>query len=198
MRISRIRLSRKLSPQDPRRGRTSTSSFGQPGSQERKFAPVAQPASRSPEFRRGTRKVQAEFPPSYPTMLSLRLLGSTGITPLPGYYGPVRLPTSPVLRLCIPEQRTARGGASQVPRPICRGALSPLTPESPAGALVQDFPADTGFIQSGGLATPIGVTRPIRVYLRYGSPLRSNQASAVEITLHPRWSSYMYSGLLTW
>src|ERR1035438_3735382 len=38
--------------------------------------------------------VQAACPSSYRIMFLLRPLGSTGVTPLPRYYGPVRLPTS--------------------------------------------------------------------------------------------------------
>src|ERR1039457_7210097 len=114
--------------------------------------------------------VQAEFPPSYPTMLSLRPLGSTGVTPLPRYCGPVRHPTSSPPGYAFPKRRTTKGWVSQVPRPICRDAQSPITPESPTGASVQCFPADAGFILFGGLATPIGVTRPNRVYLTLRLP----------------------------
>src|SRR5208283_4522725 len=84
--------------------------------------------------------VQAEFPPSYPTMLSLRPLRSTGITPLLRYYGPVRLPTSSPPSYAFPNDELLKGWVSQVPRPIFRDALSPITPESPAGASVQCFP----------------------------------------------------------
>src|ERR1039457_7109739 len=141
--------------------------------------------------------VQAEFPPSYPTMLSLRPLGSTGVTPLPRYCGPVRLPTSSPPGYAFPKRRTTKGWVSQVPRPICRDALSPITPESPTGASVQCFPADAGFILFGGLATPIGVTRPNRVYLTLRLAASHRRGFGCGDCSPPRSSGYMYSGLFT-
>ena len=41
-------------------------------------------------------------------MLSMRPLGSTGVTPLPRYYAPHRLPADAALRLCIPAKRRLR------------------------------------------------------------------------------------------
>ena len=58
---------------------------------------------------------------------------------------------------------------SQVPRLIYPCALSPTTPEGPAGALLIASPPIAGFITFGRLATSISVTRPNRVRLRYGS-----------------------------
>jgi len=56
----------------------------------------------------------------------------------------------------------------QAPRPICPRALSPTTPEGPARCLPV-APVVAGFILVGGLATFVFLSRPNRVYLRYGS-----------------------------
>ena len=69
-------------------------------------------------------------------------LGSTGVTPLRRDYAPLRLPSGPEGGYGFPPSvRPARchgrgrpGGASQVPRLICRRPPSPPTPESPAAA----------------------------------------------------------------
>ncbi len=45
------------------------------------------------------------------------------------------------------------GRVSQVPRPICRRAPSPPTPESPATASARCFVAGAGFSRFGSLAT---------------------------------------------
>ena len=52
---------------------------------------------------------------------------------------------------------------SQVPRLICSCALSPTTPEGPAGACSLLPPPIAGFITLGRLATSNSVTRPNRV-----------------------------------
>src|ERR1039458_2612799 len=82
--------------------------------------------------------IQAVFSSSYRFMLSVRPLRSTGITPLPRSYGPLRLPSGPPRRLCIPAGRWSLSlppcRASQAPRLIFPRALPPTTPESPAGA----------------------------------------------------------------
>ena len=82
--------------------------------------------------------IQAVFSSSYRFMLSVRLLRSTGITPLPRSYGPLRLPSGPPRRLCIPAGRWSLSlppcRVSQAPRLIFPRALPPTTPESPAGA----------------------------------------------------------------
>jgi len=117
---------------------------------------------------------QAGFPSSYRIVLSVRPLRSTGITPLPRYYGPLRLPTGPPRRLCLPTARwllsPPPGRASQAPRLICPRALSPTTPEGPLAACACCFTTGlSGFILVGGLATFVFLSRPNRVHLRYGS-----------------------------
>jgi len=47
-------------------------------------------------------------------------------------------------RVMSSSAANSESGASQVPPPICRDALSPFTPESPAGASVQGFPVRCG------------------------------------------------------
>ena len=69
--------------------------------------------------------------------------GSVGVTPLPRYYGPLRLPTGPPRWLCLPTARWSLAlppcRASQAPRLIFPRALSPTTPEGPASALACCF-----------------------------------------------------------
>ena len=64
---------------------------------------------------------------------------------------------SPVRSVGLPDTRL-----------ICRRPLSPVTPESRVVAIARCFTTRVGFRYSGTLATPIGVTRPNRVHLRYG------------------------------
>jgi hypothetical protein len=76
-------------------------------------------------------------------MREVRPLRSTGITPLPRYYEPVRLPAEAVGQLWIPIRRCAGFRAlrrvSQDPRPVCRHAPSPITPSSPVRASARCF-----------------------------------------------------------
>ena len=67
---------------------------------------------------------------------------------------------------------SSRPWVSQVPRLIFARALSPLTPEGSSSALAHCFPDDARLRLFGSLATFIGVTRPKRVRLRYGSRAR--------------------------
>ncbi len=82
--------------------------------------------------------IQAGYPSSHRIMLSARPLRSSGITPLLRYYGPLRLPTRPLQRLCLPSARwplpLPPGRASQAPRLFCPRALPSTTPEGPASA----------------------------------------------------------------
>jgi len=71
-----------------------------------------------PVVRSGIELIQAELPSSYGNTYQVGPLGSAGITPLHGYYGPRRLPAEAAGRLCFPAGRWARGPlrrASQVP-----------------------------------------------------------------------------------
>ena len=80
------------------------------------------------------------FPSSYRNMLPVRPLCSTGVTPLPRSYGPLRLPARAAPWLCIPSGRSGSVAlprpcrVSQVPRLIYSCALSPTTPEGPTSA----------------------------------------------------------------
>src|ERR1043165_3250828 len=49
--------------------------------------------------------IQAVFSSSYRFLFPLRPLCSTGVTPLLRSYGPLRLPTPPPRRLCLPVAR---------------------------------------------------------------------------------------------
>src|ERR1019366_3093602 len=64
---------------------------------------------------------------------------------LSAHYGPLRLPTGPPRRLCLPVARWSPllppCGASQAPRLIFSRALSPTTPEGPTAACACCFAA---------------------------------------------------------
>jgi hypothetical protein len=104
-------------------------------------------------------------------MREVRPLRSTGITPLPRYYGPVRLPAGAAVALWIPPRRCAVADAprrvSQDSPPLYRRA----PPQSPRVAqcvhrLVTSAPI-AGFSTFGRLAATTGVTRPNRVRMRW-------------------------------
>ena len=102
-------------------------------------------------------------------------LGSTGITPLPSYYEPLRLPAAPPRRLWL------RAGPWVPPKPpglpgssvnLSARAVS-NHPARPAGCncplLRQRYQAST-YLEAW--PPGISVSRPNRVCLRYGSRLR--------------------------
>jgi len=108
-------------------------------------------------------------------MLPVRPLCSTGVTPLLRSYGPLRLPARAAPWLCIPSGRwgpvtlSPPCRVSQDPRLIYPCALSPTTPEGPAGAcslLPRQCQASSSLAD---WPPPLSVTRPNRVHLRYGS-----------------------------
>ncbi len=123
------------------------------------------------------RCAQSALSPSYRRTSLAGLLGSTGITPLPGYYEPIRLPARPAGGYVFPppvEAATSPHRVSQVPRPICLRALSPTTPEGPMAACARCSAIGGGLPPLWQVGrTSIGVTRPNRVRLRYGSRIRS-------------------------
>ena len=153
MRISRIRLSWKLSPRGTRevlplrllaslcRGRETFSG-------SRVF-----PSCR---FLRSVDIVQAEFPLMTVDSVSNQAPSLHGRYPLPRYYEPVRLPN--VAARAVIDSRPAlvtpftgdensisppRHWVSQVPRLIFARALSPLTPEGSLSALAHCFLNDS-------------------------------------------------------
>ena len=95
-------------------------------------------------FRSGT-FVQAVLLTSDENANLAGVLRSTGITPLPRYYGPLRLPTGPASGYVFPRavepssgpEFGSPGRVSQVPRSICRHPPSSATPGSPAAALAR-------------------------------------------------------------
>ena len=112
---------------------------------------------------------QAAAPFLARNMREVRPLRSTGITPLPRYYEPVRLPAAADVQLWIPAHRCLA-----TPRRVSRGPTSsidtrpPLTPR--AVRCVRTLVASasiTGFSTFGRLATAIGFTRPNWVRLRW-------------------------------
>jgi hypothetical protein len=86
---------------------------------------------------------QAAAPFLARNMREVRLLRSTGITPLPRYYEPVRLPAGAGMRLWIPPCRCAvahtHRRVSQDPGLVCHRAPSPITPDSPMRAYARCF-----------------------------------------------------------
>ena len=91
-------------------------------------------------------------------MLSVRPLCSTGVTPLPRYYGPLRLPARAAPGYVFPAVRWSLSlppcRVSQVPRLIFPCALSPTTPEGPLGACPL-LPHRCQASSSGRLATSV-------------------------------------------
>jgi hypothetical protein len=120
--------------------------------------------------------VQAVLSSSCGNTFSAGSLRSTGVTPLPRYYGPLRLPIRPMSGYVFPplvEHPPPTGGrppdrASQVPWLVCRCPPSSITPESPAAAHARCFATGDRLRPSWRLATPNGLTRPNQVHLRYG------------------------------
>ena len=124
-----------------------------------------------------------------------------GRYPLLRYYGPVRLPHRAAPRVMsfprvVGEFASPPCRVSQVPRPICPYAPSPLTPESPAGA----HPLLPGGYQASSNPADwplsIGVTRPNRVHLRYGSQVRRARLRQPDCS-GPRSLGYLLNGQLT-
>ena len=141
-----------------------------------------------PRFRTGI-FIPAVFPSSYRCVLSTRPLGSIRVAGLPRYYGPLRLPPRPPRRLCLPAARGSLSlpprRASQAPRPIFPRALSPTTPEGPAGAPACHFPTGVFRLQlvrktgrlrlsneaeSSSLALRLACSPPEPHWLPYGNP----------------------------
>ena len=110
--------------------------------------PQSQSSSRlGADFRSGL--TQAVLRASDRDADSAGALCSTGVTPLPRYYSPLRLPTEasdgyvfppPVVTAPHPWVGTL-GWVSQVPRSICRHPPSSTTPGSPAAARARCFAA---------------------------------------------------------
>jgi hypothetical protein len=97
-------------------------------------------------FRSGT-GVQADLLTSDENMNLAGALGSTRVTPLHSYYGPLRLPAWPtdgygfpsiVDRRSQPDLRSP-DRASQVPALICRRPPSRITPRDPSAAFARCF-----------------------------------------------------------
>ena len=111
----------------------------------------------------------------------------------------------PVAPLWIPDTALRRRShaprrVSQDPRPLCRRAPSPTTPDDSVGASARCFPTDDRLHHLGRLAAATGVTRPNRVRLRWAhvfalpvarpaarppSPDRSTSRRVVTLTRGP-------------
>lgn len=103
-------------------------------------------------------------------------LGSTGVTPLPRYYGPVRSPPRRRHGYGFPCRRAGydpqRGGS---PRFLDR-SIAARRPHSPRGAGSPHLSVASRSVQASSSPAdwplPLCVTRPNRVRSRYGSQLR--------------------------
>src|ERR1035437_7128665 len=144
--------------------------------------------------------IQAGFSSSYRFMLPVRPLRSAGVPPPLRYYGPLRLPTGPPRRLCLPVTRWSPllppCGASQAPRLIFSRALSPTTPEGPTAACACCFAA--GFWlhpsrRTGHLRIPIEAESGSLALRLTGSPPESAGPSLEPslVRLHAEQAIYM-------
>ena len=121
--------------------------------------------------RDGATVTQAAAPFLARNVREVRPLRSTGITPLPHYYEPVRLPADAVERLGFPSAvaqlpaRVAGSPRTLHPSVIARPPQSPRTARC-VRVLVTSAPV-AGFSTFGRLAAAIGVTRPNRVRMRW-------------------------------
>src|ERR1039457_2563101 len=154
---------------------------------------------RCPSLRSGI-FIQAGFSSSYRFMLPVRPLRSAGVPPPLRYYGPLRLPTGPPRRLCLPVARWSPllppCGASQAPRLIFSRALSPTTPEGPTAACACCFAA--GFWlhpsrRTGHIRIPIEAESGSLALRLTGSPPESAGPSLEPslVRLHAEQAIYM-------
>jgi hypothetical protein len=83
----------------------------------------------------------------------VRPLRSTGVAPLPGYYGPIRLPQGRYNGILggLPEPALSKANGSS--RLIFRHMLPPYTPESPRAVFARCLTLGTGFTIPGRPAT---------------------------------------------
>jgi len=146
--ISRIRLSRKLSPQGSTLAKNQLSRAAKPRSPMRMV-----PQPRGCFLRRWT-GLQAAFPSSYLNRLASRPLPSTVVTRFFANMGRSDSRTGPSPGLWIPPERwlPPPRRVSQVPRLLYPRPPSPTTPESPVAASPLASPPVAGFIRSGSLA----------------------------------------------
>jgi hypothetical protein len=166
---------------------------------------VAQPKSPKRESfqRKDTRSgthAQAELPSFYPDTSLAGPLRSTGITPLPRYYAPRRLPTRAVRTVMIsrpPLDSRPPGRVSQVPgRSI--GTRCPL---SPRRVRQEHLPVATltiaGFTLSGGLATLTLCNEAETGSITCGSHRRLTRLRTPDCS-DARSFGYMSNGQFTW
>jgi hypothetical protein len=111
-------------------------------------------------------------------MLFVRPLGSTGVTPLPGYYGPHRLPADAASRLCIPARRWSRCRALTAGSPRFLNESFPARCPQPPRKARQRSCSRYSFaggrlhhLRQAGRPS-LCVTRPNRIQLLYGSQVR--------------------------
>jgi len=103
-------------------------------------------------------------------------LGSTGITPLLGYYGPVRLPTGAGSGLCLPQNRCGWDHSlsglpgSSINLSARAVPYHPGKPDSCTRPLLHCRHWASPILDGWPLSQSL--TRPKRVRLRYGSRFR--------------------------
>ena len=142
-------------PADTHGGACTRPRFGHAASWRLRERRVSVSAERSTSTSSVLGKSQSARLPSYSSNSAVGALCSTGITPHPRSYGPLRLPTQPPDGYVFPSdvaEPPAPRRVSQAPRLICPRALSPLTPAGPMGAHARCFPIGGGlhlFRQAG-------------------------------------------------
>ena len=133
------------------------------------------PAQAVAYFRSGT-CVQADLLTSDENMNLAGALGSTRVTPLHSYYGPLRLPNWPIGGYGFPSIVDLRSHpdsrppkrASQVPVLICRRPLSRITPRDPPAAFARCFTGGIRLHQLRKAGHPHLCNEAERVRFRYG------------------------------
>jgi len=100
----------------------------------------------------------------------VRPLRSTGVTPLPRYYGPVRLPLTPPTWLLVPTPASWHDpdagdlSGSSIPLSVCGVVLHPGCPDGCSLLLVPSA-SDPCHLRKVG-RSPVSVTRPYQTFTR--------------------------------
>ena len=180
-----------------RRARTEecppASPVGQPGSQERKFAPVARRASRSPEFRRGTKRSKRNSLPLTQPCFRSGPLAPRALPRFLATMGRSDSPSRPPPGYVFPNGGLRERGS---PRFLDRSfpARCPLPPRR-VWQVLTPIPSLPILASSNRADWPLSlcVTRPNQVRLHYGSLVRRARLRQQDRS-HPRSLGFPFNG----